>query len=129
LYRKPIEGRVQDNLRKWKTGGLRRLSAERPFGDVIKSSPTQARERLLAPHPSLKPQAFLRQIVRASLPLGKGIVLDPFAGSGSTLAACEAVGYRSIGVELDSQYVELAKQAIPKLAAFETNDQTFYTQD
>jgi DNA modification methylase len=94
LFRKPLEGRVQDNLRKWKTGGFRRVSGERPFGDVILSAPTRKRERAFAPHPSLKPQAFLWQIVRASLPLGEGVVLDPFAGSGSTLAAAEAVGYK-----------------------------------
>src|SRR5215475_8410909 len=63
LFRKPLDGRVQDNLRRWKTGGLRRPSAEQPFGDVIRSAPTRARERELAPHPSLKPQAFLRQVV------------------------------------------------------------------
>ena len=117
LFRKPLEGRVQDNLRKWKTGGLRRPSADKPFGDVIASHPTRPDERALAPHPSLKPQSFLRQLVRASLPLRQGVVLDPFAGSGSTLAAAEAVGYESIGIESDSEYIEMAKSAIPRLAA------------
>lgn len=115
LVRKPLEGRAQDNLRKWGTGGLRRIGADAPFGDVIRSSPTHKKERQIAPHPSLKPQAFLRQIVRASLPLGAGVVLDPFAGSGSTLAAAEAIGYRSIGIEKDAAFVETAKRAIPKL--------------
>jgi DNA modification methylase len=119
LFRKPLDGRVQDNLRKWKTGGLRRVSDEKPFGDVILSAPTRGTERRLAPHPSLKPQAFLRQIVRALLPLGEGVVLDPFAGSGSTLAAASAVGYDSIGVEMDPAYVAMAQRAVPKLAAFE----------
>ena len=118
VFRKPIQGRVQDNLRKWKTGGFRRPSGERPFGDVIPSSPTHKSERALAPHPSLKPQAFLRALVRGVLPLGEGIVLDPFAGAGSTLAAAEAVGYESVGVEKDSRYFELATDAIPKLIAF-----------
>ncbi len=118
LFRKPIEGRVQDNLRKWKTGGFRRPSADRPFGDVIPSSPTHKSERELAPHPSLKPQAFLRMLIRGALPLGEGIVLDPFAGSGSTLAAAEAVGYQSVGIEKDSRYFNLATASIPKLAAF-----------
>lgn len=116
VFRKPLEGRVQDNLRRWKTGGLRRPSEERPFGDVIKSHPTRKEERAIAPHPSLKPQAFLRQMVRAVLPLGEGIVLDPFAGSGSTLAAAEAVGYESVGVETDQKYIEVAEKAIPRLA-------------
>jgi len=116
IFRRPLDGRVQDNLRKWKTGGFRRLSAEKPFGDVIESSPTRALERSLAPHPSLKPQAFLRHVVRGVLPLGDGIVLDPFAGSGSTLAAANAVGYASIGVEMDPHYFAIARTAIPKLA-------------
>jgi DNA modification methylase len=116
LFRKPLEGRVQDNLRKWKTGGLRRISDTQPFGDVIRSAPTHKKEREMAPHPSLKPQAFLRQVVRAILPLGEGTVLDPFAGSGSTLAAAEAVGYVSIGIERDTAYLDVARQAIPALA-------------
>lgn len=117
LLRRPIEGRVQDNLRKWRTGGLRRPNKAQPFGDLIKSSPTPKRERLIAPHPSLKPQAFLRQIVRSSLPLGVGTVLDPFAGSGSTLAAANAVGYDSVGVEMDLKFVELARGAVSRLAS------------
>lgn len=116
VLRRPIEGRVQDNLRKWKTGGFRRPSSDRPFGDVIKSSPTSAAERTIAPHPSLKPQEFMRQVVRGSLPLGEGIVVDPFAGSGSTLAAANAVGYESIGVEADPKFVRIAADAIPALA-------------
>ena len=117
LFRKPLDGRVQDNLRKWGTGGFRRISSDRPFGDVIESAPTRAIERRLAPHPSLKPQAFLRRVVRGVLPLGTGIVLDPFAGAASTLAAAEAVGYESVGVERDPVYFNLAAGAIARLAA------------
>jgi DNA modification methylase len=117
LFRKPIDGRVQDNLRKWGTGGFRRISADKPFGDVIESAPTRATERKLANHPSLKPQAFLRKLVRGVLPLGEGVILDPFAGSASTLAASEAVGYQSIGVERDMAYFNLGCQSLPRLAA------------
>ena len=122
VLRRPLDGRVQDNLRRWKTGGFRRLSAERPFGDVIKSHPTNKKEREIAPHPSLKPQDFLRQVVRASLPLGEGTILDPFAGSGSTLAAANAVGYSSIGIERDTAFVALARDAIPRLSALKLID-------
>jgi site-specific DNA-methyltransferase (adenine-specific) len=121
VYRKPIEGRVQDNLRKWNTGGFRRPSPDKPFGDVILSAPTRKAERDLAPHPSLKPQAFLRQIVHAVLPLGKGVILDPFAGAGSTLAAAEAVGYQSIGIEKDAYFFDMACDSIAKLIRFKPN--------
>jgi site-specific DNA-methyltransferase (adenine-specific) len=120
LFRKPCEGRVQDNLRKWKTGGLRRISAEEPFKDLIYSSPARGRERHIAPHPSLKPQQFLRRLVRAALPLGHGVILDPFMGSGSTVAAASACGLASIGIEENSEYYAMAERAIPALARLQS---------
>ena len=120
LFRRPLDGRVQDNLRRWRVGGFRRPSAASPFGDVVRSSPTRAEERRMAPHPSLKPQDFLRKLVRGVLPLGEGVVLDPFCGAGSTLAAAEAVGYRSIGIENDPHYFDVAARAIPQLTPLRT---------
>jgi DNA modification methylase len=117
LFRKPCEGRVQDNLRTWRTGGLRRISGEEPFKDLIYSSPARGAERALAAHPSLKPQHFLRQLVRAALPFGEGTLLDPFMGSGSTIAAASACGLHSLGVEVQRDYYRLATKAVPKLAA------------
>jgi site-specific DNA-methyltransferase (adenine-specific) len=116
LFRKPCEGRVQDNLQKWKTGGLRRISPEEPFKDVIPSSVARNGERAIAPHPSLKPQNFLRQLCRASLPLGEGTILDPFMGSGSTVAAAIACNLRAIGIEQNAEYFRMATKAVPLLA-------------
>ncbi len=116
IFRKPLDGRVQDNLRKWKTGGLRRDSSERPFTDLLESERTPQRERDIVNHPSLKPQRFMRKIVYAALPLGEGKILDPFMGGGSTLAAADNVGYNSVGVEIDKIYYDLAFAGVPLLA-------------
>jgi site-specific DNA-methyltransferase (adenine-specific) len=116
IFRKPLDGRVQDSLRRWNTGGLRRESDDRPFTDVIPSERTPRQERKIADHPSLKPQRFMRQIVCAALPLRAGRILDPFMGAGSTIAAAEAVGYEAVGVELDEHYYAIAEKAIPQLA-------------
>jgi DNA modification methylase len=89
---------------------------------VIRPQRTPRLEKQIVPHPSLKPQAFLRTIVRAALPLGRGVVLDPFAGSGSTLAAANALGYESIGIEKDPEYLRMAKRAIERLAALSVHD-------
>ena len=124
LFRRPLDGRVQDNLRRWRVGGFRRPSGTSPFGDVIRSAPTRKAERQLAPHPSLKPQEFLRQLVRGVLPLGDGVILDPFCGAGSTMAAAEAVGYRSIGIENDPDYFEMARQSIPQLTFYQRSSLT-----
>jgi DNA modification methylase len=117
IFRKPLEGTVAANLKRWGTGGLRRIGTSAPFKDVIASAPTRRAERAIAPHPSLKPQAFMRQVVRAALPLGIGIVCDPFAGSASTLAAAQAVGYCAVGTERDAKYYRMGCRAFAKLAA------------
>jgi site-specific DNA-methyltransferase (adenine-specific) len=120
LFRKPMgELSVSECLRRYQTGGLRRYS-NGPFEDVIRSERTPQRERAIADHPSIKPQSFLRRIVHAALPLGEGVIADPFMGSGSTLAACEAIGVQSVGIERHRDYFELAKNAIPRLKQLET---------
>ena len=58
-------------------------------------------------HPTVKPLALMRWITRLLCPPG-GTVLDPFAGSGSTGAACALEGRRFIGIERDERYVPVA---------------------
>jgi site-specific DNA-methyltransferase (adenine-specific) len=117
IFRSPLPPgmKVSDCLRAHETGGLRRLSDGRPFLDVILSERTPKRERAIADHPSLKPQSLLRQLAYAVLPLGRGVIADPFMGSGSTLAAAEAVGAQCVGVERDAEYFALARRNVNKL--------------
>jgi len=131
LFRKPLPSgmTVADCLREFQTGGLRRRPDGNPFEDVIESERTPQRERQIANHPSLKPQSLLRRLVYASLPLGEGVVIDPFAGSGSTVAAAEALGYACIGVERLENYYDMARMAIPKLAQLATEDSQLSLSD
>lgn len=114
--------RVADCLREYGTGGLRRMQNGSPFADLIESGRTSAQERALADHPSLKPQSLLRALVYASLPCGSGIVLDPFMGSGSTLAAANAVGAASVGIERDTAFYEAAAGNIERLSRLVARD-------
>lgn len=59
-------------------------------------------------HPTQKPVDLLAALIRYSCPLS-GTVLDPFAGSGSTLEAAALVGRDAIGVELKPEYAEMAE--------------------
>jgi site-specific DNA-methyltransferase (adenine-specific) len=122
IFRKPLVGTLAENLRAWGTGGLRRVSEFEPFKDVITCSPTRGAEKNLAPHPSLKPQRLMRKLVRAALPLGVGIVYDPFAGSGSTLAAAETLGYHSVGTDSDAVYFEMAGKVFGDLVLLPVNE-------
>jgi site-specific DNA-methyltransferase (adenine-specific) len=115
----PARMTVAECLREFQTGGLRRLPDGNPFKDVIPSERTPQRERRIADHPSLKPQSFLRHLVYVSLPLGQGVLADPFMGSGSTVAAAEYLGLRCIGLERDPKFFAMAEKAIPNLARLE----------
>jgi hypothetical protein len=68
----------------------------------------------------------MRTLVRGVLALGQGVVLDPFCGAGSTLAAAESVGYESVGIEKgpaqvsriqerQKSSIELVNPALPQL--------------
>jgi DNA modification methylase len=66
-------------------------------------------------HPTVKPLALMRWLVRLACPAG-GTVLDPFAGSGTTLLACQEEGRAAIGIEREPQYCQIIKK---RLAAHE----------
>ncbi|AKJ28785.1 DNA-methyltransferase [Caldimonas brevitalea] len=62
-------------------------------------------------HPTVKPTDLMRYLCRLVTPPG-GTVLDPFAGSGSTLKAAELEGFNAIGIELSPEYIEIARRRI-----------------
>jgi hypothetical protein len=66
-------------------------------------------------HPTVKPLKLMRYLVRLVTPPG-GVVLDPFAGSGTTLVAAKEEGFNFIGIELEPEYIEIAEA---RLAAAE----------
>jgi site-specific DNA-methyltransferase (adenine-specific) len=59
------------------------------------------------PHPTVKPTELMRYLCRLLTPPG-GLIVDPFAGSGSTGKAAILEGFQFIGFELDPQYTAIA---------------------
>jgi DNA modification methylase len=63
-------------------------------------------------HPTIKPIALMKYILKLLAPPGSPICLDPFAGSGSTLVAAKELGINCIGIEKEPEYFEIAKKRI-----------------
>ena len=67
-------------------------------------------------HPTVKPVALMEWLVTLTTPPG-GTVLDPFAGSGTTLQAARGKGFRAIGIEQDADYIQLIEARLATAAA------------
>lgn len=94
------------------------LGAEARFFPVFRyeaKAPKSERPRLAdgTVHTTVKPLALMRWLVRLVTP-PNGIVLDPFAGSGTTLEAAVLEGFRAIGVELLPEHADLCVQRLSK---------------
>lgn len=68
-------------------------------------------------HPTVKPLDLMRYLCRLITP-PKGVVLDPFAGSGSTLCAGALEGFRVLGIEREAEYVEIARARLAHWSPF-----------
>jgi len=74
------------------------------------------RDEDLAAHPTVKPVALVADAI-LDCSKRKGIILDAFAGSGTTLIAAERTGRRGYGIELDPAYCDVILRRIAKVAA------------
>ena len=88
------------------------VTADVPYTDVWTFPTVQAYP---GKHPAEKPQALLRHIIAASSKPG-AVVLDAFAGSGSTGIAARELGRDFIGIEKDNTWVDYARERIAKAA-------------
>ena len=118
LSSKPM--RRQDNEVYGK--GLGTIDPDNTYGDtggasrffyVPKANSSERPREGDTAHPTVKPLDLMRYLVKLVTPPG-GTVLEPFAGSGTTLEACVIEGFNVIGIELTEDYLPLITQRITK---------------
>lgn len=90
---------------------MKKINDNKQMKDVWTGSLTKKSEKVYGKHPTQKPLYLVRRILTASTKPG-AIVLDPFLGSGTTGVACKELDRKFIGIELESDYLEIAKKRI-----------------
>ncbi len=89
------------------SGGIgRKISVEKRLKEGEENAPTMKNI-----HPTVKPIRLMQYLCRLVTPKN-GIVLDPFMGSGTTGIAANLEGFNFIGIEMDEEYVEIARARI-----------------
>lgn len=68
-------------------------------------------ERGVKPHPSTKPEPLMSELLMDFTDVGE-LILDPFCGSGTTLAAAKKLGRKAIGIEREEKYCEVAARRL-----------------
>jgi DNA modification methylase len=96
-------GRYRTNV--WSYAGINSFSSNRDAD--------------LAMHPTVKPVALVADGI-LDCSKRRGIVLDAFAGSGTTLVAAERTGRRGYGIELDPRYCDVIVRRMARVAGIET---------
>lgn len=89
-------------------GGKRWIQNSISVWSDIRKSP----EELRLKHPAMFPAMLAERLIESFLPAGSHTILDPFAGTGSTLVAAQRLGKHGIGIELSPEFIEKAMQRI-----------------
>lgn len=109
LSHEPITFCVYEPSQANRRKGYGALAARMRQGSVIRCQRLQG--AATGRHPNEKPVRLLRQLIESSSVMDE-VILDPFAGSGSTLEAAVLEGRRAIGVEIDEAYCEMTAERL-----------------
>lgn len=99
------------------------LKEKKTLNDFVRNTEGRTAPKCGSPqannHPTVKPLSLMRYILKLLAPPGNPIMLDPFAGSGSTLCASKQLGIRHIGIELEKEYCDIAQKRLDHIQEFE----------
>jgi len=101
------------------------LKEKKTLNDYVHNSEGRTASKSGAPmannHPTVKPLKLMEYLIRLVMPPKDGILLDPFAGSGTTILAAKRLGFNAIGIEKQAEYCELARA---RLASYSDKPKT-----
>ena len=122
LLQKPLLNNYWETLQETGVGVFKTVNENGSFQSNILEGYSHPSDQKFA-HCTVKPLALIKKLIHTLVPKShENIVLDPFAGSGTTLVAAQQLGYHFTGIEIEAEYVEIIEE---RLAASYQSDIDF----
>lgn len=108
VLQKPLINNYIETTEKTGLGPFKTINRDGSFQSNILEGFSKGEEELLDAHCTIKPLGLIRKLIEFFVPKSaQNIVLDPFAGSGTTLVAAKQLGYPYVGIEIEKSYIRL----------------------
>ncbi len=120
VLQKPLVNNYVETIEQTGVGAFRTINADGSFQSNILEGYSRDAEESFDTHCTIKPIALIRRLIELFTPPGEqNVVLDPFAGSGTTLVAARQLGYPYIGIEIEPSYIRLIHKRLRKAGTSE----------
>ena len=124
VLQKPLKGNYINTFLEYGVGLFNTNNEDGSFqSNIIENIPREETENFNI-HCTVKPIALMEKLIHMFVPPSdEHIVLDPFAGSGSTLVAAQNLGRSFVGIEVVSDYIEIIKRRLNMVSQSNTKSQ------
>lgn len=113
LVQKPLINNYIETLELNGIGALKTIMPDNSFQSNILEGYSKGRDEKFDVHCTIKPLDLIKKLLETFVPINSGnIILDPFAGTGTTLVAAKELGLGFIGVEIEPNYLEIIKERL-----------------
>jgi site-specific DNA-methyltransferase (adenine-specific) len=113
LVQKPLINNYWENLQKTGVGVFKTINEDGSFQSNILEGICSSKSDKELTHCTVKPLALIKKLILTLTPKSsENLILDPFAGSGTTLVAAKQLGFHYVGIEIEEQYLELIKERL-----------------
>lgn len=113
VVQKPLEKNYLQTLRQYGVGLFYTQNEDGSFQSNIIEGIARDKSETFNVHCTVKPVALMEKLIRMFVPqTGTHIVLDPFAGSGTTLVAAKRLGIQAVGIEIEPDYIDIIQQRL-----------------
>ncbi len=116
VLQKPLINNYIETIQKSGLGPFKTINKDGSFQSNILEGFSKGEEESFDAHCTIKPLALVRRLIELFVPKNpQNIVLDPFAGSGTTLVAAKQLGNSYIGIEIEKAYISLIQKRLADL--------------